>query len=368
MKRTLFILNTVVLFLFSVQAQRAIPARNYMHLVGTVNNDWPFTLHLVKANDSLFGDYTIESSGKNTDIMNKNNQPIQVYGKMDKNGTYWLKELSDDDRSIFKGRLGENQRFSGIWESRFSKGKQLSILLSEKYPDGTLPMNLFYESGQKMLLKEDNSPCATLKLALLVPSEKGNTPCREAVMKIISEKFSGQPCKPGQEVNLLQSMKKTFFDSYSSTNESLYKEFPGASFSWELLKFTHIVYNKNYRMSFYILSYSFTGGAHGQETKTYTNIDLKSCKILNLNDIFKTGHDSLLSRLLTSKLQSMNHLTGKDKLTDVGYFVDALKPTENFYLNENGVGFVYNQYEIAPYAFGQTEIFLNREELRQILK
>jgi hypothetical protein len=339
-----------------------------MHLTGALSNESSLTMHLIKANDTLFGDYTIERPENLTRMVHENYQPRQVYGKMDKNGTFWLKEWGGDEKPAFKGRLGENHRFSCIWESPISKGKQLSLLLTEKYPNGTLPMNLFYESENRMLVKETKSPKATIKLALLLPSDFGNFANRKVIRKVISEKFSDQDCKPGDEAKLLQSMKMTFFENYYSTNESLYKEFPGESFSWELLKFTHIVYNKNYRLSFYILSYSFTGGAHGQEIKSYATIDLKSGKTLTLSDIFKSGYESNLSGLLTSKLQSMSQLTGRDKLTDAGYFVDTLEPSENFYLSENGVGFVYNQYEIAPYAFGQTEIFLTREDLKNLLK
>jgi hypothetical protein len=63
----------------------------------------------------------------------------------------------------------------------------------------------------------------------------------------------------------------------------------------------------------------------------------------------------------------MLKLPGTGKLTDSGYFVDEIKPNENFYVTGEGVGFVYNHYEIAPYSFGATDIFLTKEGLKEIL-
>jgi hypothetical protein len=167
---------------------------------------------------------------------------------------------------------------------------------------------------------------------------------------------------------MLAAVKKDFLDNYVSSNEAMYKEMPGASFEWELLKFIHIIYNDDFKITFYLLNYEFTGGAHGLETQDYASVDLKTGKQITLNDLFKPGFESKLTILLSGKLHQMLKLPASAKLTESGYFVDEIKPNDNFYVKGQGIGFLYNHYEIAPYSFGATDIFLTREELKGILK
>ena len=42
--------------------------------------------------------------------------------------------------------------------------------------------------------------------------------------------------------------------------------------------------------------------------------------------------------------------------------------TDNFALTKDGLKFVYNPYEIAPYAMGQQEIVIPYSELKSLLK
>jgi len=124
----------------------------------------------------------------------------------------------------------------------------------------------------------------------------------------------------------------------------------------------------DYILSFYILNYAFTGGAHGLENLDYTNVDLKKGRLIKLDDILPETGKQQLSMLLTRKLKQMNKLTEAQKLSENGYFVDEIQPNENFYLTPYGIGFVYNHYDIAPYSFGATDIFLTADEVRDLIR
>ena len=44
-------------------------------------------------------------------------------------------------------------------------------------------------------------------------------------------------------------------------------------------------------------------------------------------------------------------------------FIQEVEPNDNFYITEDGVTFIYNHYEIAPYAMGIIKITIPWNEL-----
>jgi len=186
---------------------------------------------------------------------------------------------------------------------------------------------------------------------------------------VIQKCFFGNNTLTASPEVLIGGMKDVFFENYTNSNESLYKEMPdGGNFSWELLKYMHIVNNEGNLLTFSILSYAFTGGAHGLETQDFFSIDLLTGKIIHLEDILKPDQENELNNLLTNKLRQMIGISGTQKLTESGYFVEKVKANENFYLTGNGLGFFFNHYELAPYSFGFTDIFLTFNELEGLIK
>jgi len=149
----------------------------------------------------------------------------------------------------------------------------------------------------------------------------------------------------------------------------LLKEFPDAgNLNWELLKFMNILFNGNHQLTFYILTYAYTGGAHGLETQEFYSIDLTKGRRITLDNIFKEGYQERLSELLTKKVHDIQGIPLSKNLSESGFFVDLIEPNNNFYLTGNGIGFFYNHYEIAPYSNGSTDLFFTFEELKAIIK
>jgi hypothetical protein len=166
----------------------------------------------------------------------------------------------------------------------------------------------------------------------------------------------------------ISTIQQRFINNYLSSNKSLYETMPDArSLNWTLLKFMHILYNDNNLLSYYLLNYAYTGGAHGMETHDFTVVSIETGKTLLLNDIFIPGFEAQLTKFLTEKLKVMVGIKSTEKLSDNGFFVDDIAPNTNFYITSNGIGFVYNHYEIAPYVNGPTDIFLPFEEINNLL-
>ena len=63
-----------------------------------------------------------------------------------------------------------------------------------------------------------------------------------------------------------------------------------------------------------------------------------------------------------------NEAKTRAELEDMGYgSTGEIAPTENFYLDKDGVTFYYNVYDIAPYVMGPVKITLPYEMMQHLL-
>ena len=275
-------------------------------------------------------------------------------------------------KPVLTGRLTKDERLTGFWEDENGK---LPFEVKETYSGGSVQLNVAYMNGSEPLVKKPRSPKGSIEMALLTPVVSTNPVISDSVKQIILSKFMKRPVGSGNPEFNLNVKKQNFFEQYISSNEALYNsKNTGPNLNWESLQFMHILYNDNHFLTFYIISYAFTGGAHGLETSEFYVVDLQRGKIVTLSDIFTTGYEKQLPSMITAKFKEMNSLRADQKLSAAGFFIDDVLPNENFYMTGQGIGFFYNHYEIAPYAyspnscfipFGEMKAFLNTEGVLQ---
>lgn len=124
--------------------------------------------------------------------------------------------------------------------------------------------------------------------------------------------------------------------------------------------------------SYGISRYVFMGGAHGLNSRIFSNFDLKTGKKITENDIFITDFEKPLIELIKTRIIEQSkedpELQPIISLEDTDFWVDAIKPNGNFYITDESINYVYNPYEIAPYYMGQTEVVLPFTRLKGLLK
>ena len=105
-------------------------------------------------------------------------------------------------------------------------------------------------------------------------------------------------------------------------------------------------------------------GAHGMYSNRYYTIDLSNWGKIGLDDIFQPDSSDTLSSILLNRLMKQLNVSSPDSLLELGYFdTEDIIATENFYLTDTGICWVYNPYEIACYATGQTSIEIPFKEI-----
>jgi len=115
---------------------------------------------------------------------------------------------------------------------------------------------------------------------------------------------------------------------------------------------------------FLINYYSYGGGAHGVGGYHYLNVDLETKKLLSFDDVFKPNQQAKLKELLWERYTRYGEVKDEEAFTSK----DAFEVTDNFYLDHDGIHFVYNVYEIASYAEGPQELVIEWWNASALLK
>lgn len=112
---------------------------------------------------------------------------------------------------------------------------------------------------------------------------------------------------------------------------------------------------------------SFAGGAHPNAYISLYNFDLKTGNKITYQDIFSDL--SALEKIAESKFRTSRNIPMAANLNELGFFWDGpFSLPENFELQNDGILFWYNPYEIASYAEGPTDFIIPYSELKSIFK
>jgi len=107
----------------------------------------------------------------------------------------------------------------------------------------------------------------------------------------------------------------------------------------------------------------YYGAAHGGGTTETLNFDLHTGKILGLSDILEAGYGKELKRIAEKFFIAENGQEGWDFTPGRGDFELA----HNIAFTRKGMEFVYDAYEIGPYAAGAPSMCIPWKELKNLL-
>lgn len=116
-----------------------------------------------------------------------------------------------------------------------------------------------------------------------------------------------------------------------------------------------------------ILSYQtniscYLGGAHGSYVVSYFNFDKKTGKLLNIRDFVPAEKEKPVLEAMEQQLckdweaKDLADLQEKTGITMLG----DLYLTNNFLIKDDSLLFLFNQYEIAPYAAGLISVTVEK--------
>ena len=97
------------------------------------------------------------------------------------------------------------------------------------------------------------------------------------------------------------------------------------------------------------------------------NIDIKTGKIMTLDDVFKPGYERKLTEAIVHSLYEQYDVEDFEELQETGVFVNMnAYPSENFIIDKDTMLFIYEPNEITPY--GMVIAGVDYDDLKDILK
>lgn len=162
---------------------------------------------------------------------------------------------------------------------------------------------------------------------------------------------------------------KTFNSGIEDMNAQAKQQNEEMGDSEDTMKYSQDIKNELIRrdnkvLSFVLNTYTFMGGAHGGGTYTGVNFDVATGKQITLDDlgdaeaIRQTSKQYILDTIANSSEQARGNLYSDDiidyKQVIEEYFSNGNQP--EFYLDNVGITFIFQQYDIAPYAAGTISV------------
>ena len=162
-----------------------------------------------------------------------------------------------------------------------------------------------------------------------------------------------------------------FKNNIKKQSEQYEKEYKSSDKDLSLPKFVYeaysefdVAYNKNNLISIPILTYEFTGGAHGMSVLKSFNYNLKSGEELELSNIFKDKIDykSIINTYIKQEIEKNKDLyfTGKDGFK-------GIDDNQGFYLENDKLIIYFQLYEIGPYYIGIPKFEIPLNEIKDVI-
>jgi hypothetical protein len=250
-----------------------------------------------------------------------------------------MKTLAINMRFLWYCAILSMALFSCAGESKRSSPEEMSLVQRNSYPQVTINSVtlLFPDIGEK-------SPQMELSLSLLDPGE--NT--------LLQDLLYGGLSPMEYADGLIQDYKDFYLEL---TAQGEVPELPSAVLDWTYEE-THDFHTYSRLQVIDRLKEYYTGGAHGMQEKDYFVLDLNEKKQFHLADLFLEGTKGVLKTHIEDALRVYSELKPGAPLSSGYYFEDSVEPSENFFLNPQGIGFHWDPYEIAPYVVGPVEVII----------
>ena len=226
------------------------------------------------------------------------------------------------------------------------------------------------------LLENPENPNCNLQINFIYPAKYDN----KDILKKIQQQFVYSYFGDGYENLSPEEATAKYTEDYLNNYKDLEDEYKaevakadetpvGAWFSYFEMSSDDIAYNKNDILSYTVNFENYTGGAHGAHSFTNHVIDMKTGNPIKEDDIFIEGFQEDLAQILIDRIAKQNTVENPKELENIGFFsIDEIFPNGNFLIDDNGITYTFNEYEIAAYVVGATNVHLPYEEIQYLLK
>lgn len=225
------------------------------------------------------------------------------------------------------------------------------------------------------LFNDTAKPKCDFQMTMQYPSGSKDQELLKSVQKIFIGSYLGAQYASEQPQAAARSYMKAYVEDYlqlekdaSMFNNAEEEGWGLASFNYQEISSNKVTFNAGGFVSYAISMYSFTGGAHGMNGTNNHVINLATKSLLTLADLFPENVLPEVGSLIINQIARDRNFSDPAQLNEDGFFsIEDVVPTDNFRIDEKGITWVYNPYEIAVYATGQVAVTLDWAIVRPYL-
>ncbi len=152
--------------------------------------------------------------------------------------------------------------------------------------------------------------------------------------------------------------------------EQFKKDFPETAQYWQFSAVVEPLVNTAKTLTLGFDMYNYSGGAHGNALRILLSLHPGTGERIKLNEIIRPDKSDAFLKYAEQQFRRERDIPASQPLSEAGFWFenDRFYLSENFGVLQDGLLFVYNPYEIAPYTTGGIELFMSNENLRPFLK
>lgn len=217
------------------------------------------------------------------------------------------------------------------------------------------------ENAESSILDEDQL-CASVKLSYPQVSFDANPELADTLNAVILRQLVNDS---ESESAVPMPSPEQFADNFTAE----YKKDPNPFSSWELERSISVAFSNDQLLTLLFEEYGSTGGAHPFNNQRYTVLSLSDGKPVALADMFSPGYETPLNVAGEKIFRITRELGEADSLEEQGFSFtnNVFLLNENFGVLEEGLDFIFDSYEIAPYAMGPTQFTIPYEDIQSLI-
>ena len=221
----------------------------------------------------------------------------------------------------------------------------------------------------------DSNPKCSLQINFVYPIDYSNKDVLRLVQQQFLSAFFGEDYSTLSPNEAAEQYADNFIVAYKAMEKDFKTVIEQHDMEINEMWYAHdesatceIVFNRNDLLSLAVYKEYFSGGAHGGHNYTNRVIELKTGRRILEDDIFIDDYQDDLANIIVDAI-ALSHNVEIVELENIGFFnVDEIFPNNNFYADETGLTYTYNEYEIAAYVVGAVSVQIPYDKIRHLLR
>ncbi|UTW64042.1 DUF3298 and DUF4163 domain-containing protein [bacterium SCSIO 12741] len=231
-----------------------------------------------------------------------------------------------------------------------------------------IPLGEFYKIEASNFEKKVGTGCDSTAGLCLQVDFKGveiKAPKEDTVAQIIQDSIQSQFLRSpfgGERLASLDVLNQEM----EKANLQFEEDFPEIQQEWYVNRDVEVSHENGEYISFRFDESSFLGGAHPNTFRIYTTYSKEDGSRMVLTELLSDEELSKIKVAAEAELRKQTKIAADSSFAEAGFWFpdDQFVLNDNFVLKEDGILFHFNAYEIAPYVYGEFELWIPNEKFR----